>query len=272
MKPRLEGTAAIVTGGGRGVGAEVARHLVEAGAAVGLIARSSDELHAVADEIAARGGRAVTAPSDVTDRVAIDAAVAQIERELGPTDLLVCNAGVSGDRPRPVWEIDADEWWRVQEINVLGTVHAVKAVVPGMVARRRGHVVHMASLIGARSEPKSSAYACSKASMIRFAEVLAADLEGTGVVSISISPGLVLTRMTRPIQDIFDLPAEQWTEARRAGKLIVRIAAGDADALAGTLVHVEDDLDALVARADEIHERGWYALRFVRGLESSEPV
>lgn len=272
MEQRLKNTTAIVTGGGRGIGAAAARAFARAGAAVGLIARSDHEIEAVADELREAGGRAWGAVADVSDLDALRAAVEAIERELGPTDVLVANAGVSGGPPAPAWTADPSTWWRTQEINVLGALHAVHAVVPGMVARGRGRVIHVGSLIGTRSMPGSSAYACSKASLFRLAEVLAADLEGTGVVSISMSPGLVLTRMTQPMKDHLDLPDEAWSDIGKSAELMVRLAAGDGDPLAGTMVHAEDDLDALVARAQEIRERGWYALRMVRGLEGLDPA
>lgn len=155
---------------------------------------------------------------------------------------------------------------------MLGALNAVHAVVPRMVARGRGRVIHVGSLIGVRSEPGSSAYACSKASLLRLSEVLAADLEGTGVVSIAMSPGLDITRMTEPMKRHFDLPDDAWSDIGRSADLMVRLAAGDGDPLAGMLVHAEDDLDALVAGADEIQARGWYALRMIRGLEGPDPV
>jgi NADP-dependent 3-hydroxy acid dehydrogenase YdfG len=269
MDQRLQGSTAIVTGGGRGIGAAAARAMAREGAAVGLIARTASEIETVADELREAGARAWAAVADVSDLDALQGAVTAIEHELGPTDVLISNAGISGGRPAPAWDIDPTEWWRTQEVNVLGALHAVHAVVPGMVARGRGRVIHVGSLMGARSVPGSSAYACSKASLLRLSEVLAADLEGTGVVSIAMSPGLVLTQMTEPMKRRRDLPDEAWTDIDRGADLMVRLAAGDADALAGTMVHAEDDLDALVARAEEIRTRGWYALRMIRGLEEA---
>lgn len=272
MEPRLKGRTAIVTGGGRGIGAAAARALAAAGASVGLIARSATEIDTVADELRATGTPASSAAADVRETAAMREAVARIERELGPADVLVCNAGVSGGPPRPAWEADPEAWWRVQEVNVLGVLNAVHAVVPGMVERGRGRVIHVGSLIGVRSEPGSSAYACSKASLLRLAEVLAADLADTGVVSISMSPGLVLTRMTEPMARHLDWPDEAWTDIGKGADLIARLAAGDGDALAGTMIHAEDDLDALATRADEIHARGWNALRMIRGHDDPDPV
>jgi NAD(P)-dependent dehydrogenase (short-subunit alcohol dehydrogenase family) len=272
MTARLAGSTAIVTGGGRGIGAAAARALADAGASVGLIARTSSEVTEAAADLRSAGAQARAAMADVTDAGALRAAVAAIETDLGPADVLVSSAGISGGRPRPVWDADPADWWRVQEVNVLGAFHAIRVVVPGMVERGRGRVIHVASLVGARSDAGSSAYACSKTSLMRLAEILAADLEGTGVTSFSMSPGLVATRMTEVLRRHVDIPDEMWTAAERGADLIVRLAAGDADALSGVLVHVEDDLDAMVARADEIRREGWYALRFVRGLTSNEPA
>ena len=272
MSQRLHGSTAIVTGGGRGIGAATARAFAREGAAVGLIARTADEVEAVADDVRRSGGRAVAAVADVRDVDAVRSAVQHVESEIGPADVLICNAGISGGPPQPAWEADPAEWWRTQEVNVLGVLHAVHVVVPGMVQRGRGRVIHVGSLVGVRSEPGSSAYGCSKASMLRLAEVLAADLNGTGVVSIAMSPGLVLTRMTEPMKRHGIWPDDAWSDIGRAEGLMVLLAAGDGDALAGTLVHAEDDLDALVARAEEIHARGWNALRMIRGHESLEPV
>lgn len=272
MDPRLTGSTAIVTGGGRGIGAAAARSLARAGAAVGLIARTRSEVQAVADELVAAGGRARAAVADVTNADALRAAITSIEDEFGPTDVLICSAGVSGGRPCPVWEVDPEAWWRTQEVNVLGVLLAVQAVVPGMIARGHGRVIHVGSLVGTRSDAGSSGYACSKASLLRLAEVLAADLDGTGVTSIAMSPGLVLTRMTEPLRDHFGVPDDAWNDAEDGARLIARLAAGEGDALAGRLVHVASDLRAMVERADEIRARGWYALRLVQGLEGSEPV
>lgn len=272
METRLAGTTAIVTGGGRGIGAASARALAQAGAAVGVIARSAGEVETVAGELRDGGARAAAAVADVRDFGALRRAVGTIENDLGPTDVLVCNAGISGGRPQPVWEADPGVWWRVQEVNVLGVLHAVRAAVPGMVERGRGRVIHVGSLVGMRSDPGSSAYACSKASLERLSEVLAADLEGTGVVSLSMSPGLVLTRMTEPMARHLDWPDDAWSDIGCGAELITRLAAGDGDALTGTMIHAVDDLDALVARADEIRARGWNTVRMIRGHESPDPV
>ena len=133
----LAGSLALVTGGGRGLGRVLARALAGAGAAVGLVARSSDELAQSVALIEEAGGITAAATADVSDARAAAAAVAAVVAELGPIDLLVNNAGVCGP-VGPAWEVDADEWWRTIEVNLRSTFLCSRLVLPGMVARRRG--------------------------------------------------------------------------------------------------------------------------------------
>lgn len=270
MEKRLQGSSAFITGGGRGIGRAAALALAEAGAAVAVCSRTNEEVKTVRDEIEARGGRALATVADVTDGVALEAAVAKAEADLGPLDLLLCSAGVGGPQER-AWEVEPRHWWRVQEVNVLGVLHAIRAAVPGMVRRDRGRIIHVASLVGARPSPRVSAYACSKSALLRMNDCLAAELEGTGVVSLAISPGLVRTVMTEPLARNWDIPDSAWTPITKSTELIVRLAAGDGDKLSGHFIHVEDDLDALMDQLDVIRERGWYGLRVTRGLTGERP-
>ena len=127
----LHGQVVLVTGGGRGIGAGIARELASAGARVAVAARTREEVESVAGEI---GGLALEA--DVTDRAAVDGMVAETERQLGPIDLLSANAGTN-DGSGPLWETDPDAWWRVLEVNVLGVYLSCRAVLPGMLERGR---------------------------------------------------------------------------------------------------------------------------------------
>lgn len=263
-------TVAFVTGGGRGIGRAAALALADAGASVAICARTEGEVHAVAREIEGRGGRAEAFVADVTDAHALAAAVREAEGRLGPIGVLVCNSGIAMP-PVPTWQADPASWWRVQEVNVLGVLHAVHAVVPGMVARAGGRVIHVASLIGARPSPVTSAYACSKAALLRLNDCLAAELDGTGVVSLAMSPGLVSTAMTEEMARHFEVPDDAWSPIEAGAQLIVRMASGDADALSGRMLHVQDDLDEMLRRGGEIRERGWYQLRLTRGLEGLDP-
>lgn len=140
-----------------------------------------------------------------------------------------------------------------------------------MVRRGRGRIIHVASLVGARPSPRVSAYACSKAALLRLNDCLAAELEGTGVVSVAMSPGLVRTVMAEPLARNWDIPGSAWTPISKSAELIVRLAAGDGENPSGHFIHVEDDLDALTDQADMILDRGWYSLRVTRGLTEERP-
>src|SRR5215470_5527648 len=144
MQQALTGQVAIVTGSGRGIGRAIAQALAQQGAAVTVTARSGEQLAETVALITAAGGRAIAVAADVTDPPAVERVVTQTEQQLGPVDLLVNNAGVMGPIG-PLWEAAPEEWWHAMAIHVYGPVLYCRAVVPGMVARRRGRIINVAS-------------------------------------------------------------------------------------------------------------------------------
>jgi 3-oxoacyl-[acyl-carrier protein] reductase len=249
----LQGQVALVTGGGRGIGRNVAVELAAAGARVAVAARSRDEIEETAQEI---NGLAIEC--DVSDRVSVEHMVRLAEAELGPIDLLVANAGMSVDEDA-AWELDPADWWRVFEVNVLGVYLCCRAVIPGMLERGRGRIVNVASGAAYLPGSKSTAYSASKAAVHRFSETLANQLEPHGIPVFSISPGLVRTRMTDSGDDL------PWTPPELAPRLVRALASGRLDRLAGRYLHAEhDDVDDLAARADEIVENDLNAIRLRR--------
>ena len=251
----LEGQVALVTGGGRGIGRMIALELADAGMRVAVSARSADQVEETAKEI---GGLAVTA--DVSKQEDVEAMVAAVERELGPIDLLVTNAGI-GLMGKPTWEEDPADWWHVFEVNVLGAFLSSRAVLPGMIERGRGRIVNTGS--GASYLPMGggpTAYGASKSALGRFGELLEGQTAEHGVHVFVISPGLVQTDMTKPFGD--DLP---WTPPELAPKLVRVLASGRADKLAGRYIHAEhDDIEDLIGRADEVREKDLNAIRVQR--------
>jgi 3-oxoacyl-[acyl-carrier protein] reductase len=250
----LEGVA-LVTGGGRGIGAGIARELASAGMKVAVSSRTLEEVEAVAEEI---GGLAVVA--DVSSPGDAEALVAEVERGLGPIDLLVNNAGIPGWEVEPAWEADPADWWRVFEVNVLGTYLVSRAVIPGMIERGRGRIVNTGSGAGYLPGQAATAYGASKAALNRFGEGLALQLERYGIPVFTISPGLVKTDMTERFGD--DMP---WTPPELAPRLVRVLASGRADELSGRYIHAEhDDIEDLILRADEIAEADLNAIRLQR--------
>jgi NAD(P)-dependent dehydrogenase (short-subunit alcohol dehydrogenase family) len=269
----LAGQVALVTGGGRGIGRAIASSLAQAGAAVAVLARSVDQLAEAVDDIAASGGRALACPADVTNQAAVEAAVAQVGQTLGPVDLLVNNAGVGGPIG-PLSESDPDLWWRCVEVNLRGPLLCSRAVLPGMLARRRGRIVNIASGAGTRAIPYLSAYVTSKASLIRLTENLTAEVDEFGVRVFALQPGTVRTAMAESVLNSAEarqrMPwfAEMFEKGQDvppelAGRLVVLLASGQADALSGRFLAVEWDVEGLVRRADEIVGSDALTLRLV---------
>ena len=259
MSDRLDGQVALVTGGGRGIGRLVAQELAEAGARVAVSARTAGQ---VADAAAEIGGQAVVA--DVSREQDVRRMVEEVERGLGPIDLLVNNAGVSG-RQVPFEDEAPEEWWRVFEINVRGPYLCCRGVVPRMLERGRGRIVNVGS--GAAYiplddvPPLGTAYGASKAALGRFTEALALELAPRGLFAFAISPGLVRTDMTAPVF-ADDSP---WTPPELAPRLVRVLASGRADALAGRFVHAEhDDVEDLIRRSDRVVADDLNAVRIRR--------
>jgi NAD(P)-dependent dehydrogenase (short-subunit alcohol dehydrogenase family) len=249
----LDGQVALVTGGGRGIGANIARELAAAGAKVAVSARTAEQVEEVAREI---GGLAVVA--DVTKRGDVEAMIAKVESELGPIDLLVANAGI-GTGGGSTWEVDPEEWWRVLEVNMLGVHLSCRSVIPGMLERGQGRIVITGSGASYLPGSTSTAYPASKAAACRYGETLANELRGRIPVFV-ISPGLVQTDMTSGFGD--DMP---WTPPELAPALVHVLASGRADALAGRYLHAEhDDIEDLIVRADEIEREDLNAIRLQR--------
>lgn len=247
----LSGQVGLVTGGGRGIGRQLARALAGEGMAVALLGRSPGPLDQAAAEITDAGGRALAVPADVTHETQVRAAVATVTRELGPIDLLVSNAGLRDSSAAPPWAADPADWWRVVETNLRGPFLLAHAVLPGMVERGSGRILHVGSGMGQRPHPDWSAYAVSKAGLSRLTDTLAAALGGTGVVVVEISPGLVRTDMT---ETMWGPPDEQpWNPVQRMVAATIRVARGDLDALHGRFLHAaRDDLDAVLAAAERV--------------------
>ena len=245
---------AFVTGGGRGIGAGIARALAGAGWDVIVGARSREQVETVADEI---GGGWVE--MDVADRRSVEGAFAKA----GEIDLLAANAGIAtagaDETRRPSWEIDPADWWRVYEVNVLGAHLCCRAVIPGMLERGRGRIAITGSGAAYLPGGDRTTYPPSQAAVCRYGEMLANELAGR-IPVFFFSPGLVRTQMTDSFSE--DAP---WTPPELAPELVRKLATGRYDALAGRYLHAEhDDVDDLLARIDEVRERDLNAIRLRR--------
>jgi 3-oxoacyl-[acyl-carrier protein] reductase len=221
-----EARTAIVTGGGRGIGAAVARALTARGLAVTVFARSAGEL----DRIVASGGAALAVPGDVRREEDVARLLAAHERALGPVDVLVNDAGILARAP--VEELSPAAFREVLDVNLTGAFLCARAVVPAMKARRRGRIVNVASISGTLGTAGASAYNASKWGLIGLTKCLAEELRGTGVQCLAVSPGSVDTEMLKRTPYAPDMtPAD-------VAKVVVFAALDAPDAMTGSNVEV----------------------------------
>ncbi len=188
VEPRLEGKVALVTGGGRGLGREIALQCAREGAHLVLVSRSREDLESTAAEVRAIGRRAVMVALDIRDPSAIGEAVRRANDELGPIDLAVANSGISGPSA-PIWEVEFDDWNDTFSVNVTGVYRTCHALLPSMIARQQGSVVVIGSMTGKRPLQHRSAYAASKTALIGLVRTVATDTGPYGVRVNLVSPG-----------------------------------------------------------------------------------
>jgi short-subunit dehydrogenase len=192
---RWDGATALITGASRGIGRAVAHAAVGRGARVGLVARSGEELAVLRDRL---GGRSVAAiaVADLTDAAQLARAFDTIDGELGNIDVLVNNAGIGSWGPfvdTPAAELD-----RVVALNLVAAMRLTRLVVPGMIRRRRGHVVNVGSVAGRLGAPFEAVYSASKFGLTGFTEALAIELRPFGVGVSMVNPGPVATGFASP--------------------------------------------------------------------------
>lgn len=189
---QLEGKVAMVTGAAQGIGAEYARGLAAAGAAVSLCDILDPQ--AVVDEIVASGGKAIGRVVDITDGSAVRNFAANTEEKLGGLHILVNNAALFVALSRkPLMEIETEEWDRVMRVNVRGSFECVKAVVPYMKAKGYGKIVNIASSTVNSGQPFLLHYVTSKGAIIAMTRSMARELGGAGIRVNVVSPGFTLS-------------------------------------------------------------------------------
>ena len=230
------------------MGGAVATALAAAGHPVGLTDLDPEALDRTRSSVV---GPSVAVAADATQPDEVDRAVATVVDGLGPVGVLVNALGVFGPRGRFLdVAADAEAWWRVLEVNLRGPALFLRAVLPAMVDRGAGHVVNISSRAATWDDPRSSsvAYASSKAALTRLTGAVAAELAGTGVVVVALSPGLVRSGMTAGRPDLDAVPAEAFSPPSLAADLVVALVSGRHDGLHGRFVHAVDDLDELEDR------------------------
>lgn len=205
-----EEKTALVTGAGRGIGRAVAVRLSAEGYRVALTSRTEDELRTTASLCA---GETLVLPADITSSAAIDRLFAAVEDAWGAVDVLVANAGSGASAP--LAETTDEQWAQMLDVNLTAPFRCIRRAVPGMVRRRYGRIVVIASVAAKRGEPYITAYAASKHGILGVVRCAAAELARTGVTVNAVCPGYVATPMTdRTTAAIADRTGRTLEEAR----------------------------------------------------------
>ncbi len=279
---KLDGETALVTGAGRGIGAAVAREFARVGANLVLLARTRDEVERVAGEITARGGAAAAIAGDVSRRQDVERAVRVALEQFGRLDALINAAGIYGPIG-PLAENGMDEWVRAIEINLLGTAFAIRAALPHMLARRKGAIINFSGGGAVSPFPCFSAYATSKAAVVRLTETVAEEVKESGVRVNAIAPGAVNTRLLDEVLAAKEHAGEEFyarsleqkrtggTPPEKAAELTVFLASPEAAQVTGRLISaVWDDWKSLPERAPELCRSAMFTLRRIDGRQFTE--
>jgi NAD(P)-dependent dehydrogenase (short-subunit alcohol dehydrogenase family) len=279
----LAGRRALITGANRGLGQEIARAFVSAGASVMLCARGAAELDATGQELAgkAREGQTVRwQVADVTQPIEVAAVVETAIRELGGLDVLVNNAGVYGPFGT-IEEVDWAQWAQAIEINLLGSVIPIRAVLPHFKAQRHGKIIQLSGGGATNPLPRISAYAASKAAIVRLAETVAVECQGYGIDINSIAPGALNTRLLDDVlaagpdrvgPDFYARAIRQKDEGgvplARGADLVVLLASTASNGITGRLIAaLWDDWRAWPDHLDDLAKSDVYTLRRITGRD-----
>lgn len=277
MQRILENKVAIVTGANQGLGLEIAKKYLEAGASVVICARNKDLLDKAEENLKgllAQGQRLIAVPGDVSKAEDVRSIVEAARTQLGRIDILVNNAGVYGPKGT-IEEVDWKEWVRAIEINLYGSILMCRAVLPSFKAQGRGKIVQLSGGGATNPLPRISAYAVSKAAVIRFTETLAEEVREYNIDVNAIAPGALNTRMLEEVLDagpdkVGKAFYERSLKQKRTGgaslgkgaELAVFLGSALSDGITGKLISaVWDPWESLPGHLDDLVSTDIYTLR-----------
>jgi gluconate 5-dehydrogenase len=248
----ITGKVALVTGSSRGLGLVLARGLARAGARVVLNGRDPDRLEAARAELAASGAAVAAVAFDITAEAGVSAAVDAIERDVGPIEILVNNAGIQ--HRAPLEEFPEEQWRRIMDVNLTGAFVVGKQVARRMIPRKRGKIVNICSLQSELGRRTIAPYAASKGGLKMLTRGMAVDWAQHNIQVNAIGPGYFVTEMTRPLADNpqFDAwykartPAGRWGDPQELVGALLLFCSPASDFINGQLLFVDGGLSAAI--------------------------
>ena len=273
----LTGRSAVITGANQGLGREIATHFVLAGASVLLTARNTDLLDQVRSELqqqARPNQRVLAMQNDVADRASCDAVSAFALKHFPDLSILVNNAGVYGPKG-PIEEINWDEWIKAIEINLFGTIYMSRALIPHFKSRKSGKIINLSGGGATAPLPRISAYAASKAAVVRMTETLAEELRDWNIDVNAIAPGALNTRLLDEVlaagpdkvgKNFYERSLKQRDQGgaplEKGAALATFLASAQSDGITGKLLSaVWDDWQNLPAKREQLGKSDVYTLR-----------
>jgi len=247
----LKGKNIIITGAGRGIGRAIALKCSSEGAKVAILARTESELKETAEQISRAGGTAHLFVCNIASADDVNEAVSFARRKSGSIDVLVNNAGIQPPIA-PFAESDLGEWKKNVEVNLFGTVHMIRSVLPDMISRRKGKIVNLSGGGSTSPRPNFSAYAVSKTAVVRLTETLAVELKEYNIDVNAISPGAVNTKMLEEVLQAGTMAGKEAAEAEKrkeaggddpllAAELVSFLASDRSDGITGKLISAKWD-------------------------------
>lgn len=242
----LTGKNALVTGASGGIGADIARVLHGAGAAVGLSGTRVEPLETLAAEL---GARAHVLPCNLSDMAAVEALPKQAAEAMGSVDILVNNAGITRDNL--FMRMSDDEWQSVLDVNLTATFKLCKGVMRGMMKARWGRIVNISSIVGATGNPGQANYAAAKAGMVGMSKSLAYEVASRGITVNAVAPGFIETAMTDKLNDeqksaiMGQIPAGRMGAPAEIAAAVLYLASVEAGYVTGATLHVNGGMAML---------------------------
>jgi len=253
----LGGKSALITGGTKGLGAEIAIALARAGADVAVLGRDAAAGQAVVDQVRDLGRRAVVLAVDVTNANQMEQAAAQANEALGAIDVLVCTAGVGSPR-RPLWELDPEDFRACYDVNVLGVMLAMRAALPFMIAQRSGRIINIGGTYGHKGVALASVYASTKWALRGLTRSVALEVGAYGITANVVAPGGTAgPRLTRDFERSAEregLPYEAVLERFTSRTALGRLVTGDE--VAAAVIHLASDAGRNITGQDLIVDAG----------------